>query len=106
MRKSVTNAKTLVHKCCLHGDPKISAVLSIFNEMLQQHDGLLLSCNKAEFHGAFQQGHKLILNLYRDSPRAGVFMRPVVRTTRFNSPVSKGWRFVELRRDPFDTSTD
>jgi hypothetical protein len=65
MRKSVTSAKTLVAKCCLPGDPRTSAVLSIFDEMLKQHNGLLRLCNDAEFHDAIQQGCKLILNLYR-----------------------------------------
>jgi hypothetical protein len=33
--------------------------------VLQQHDGLLQLCSEIEFHGAIQQGRKLILNLYR-----------------------------------------
>ena len=65
MRKSASSAKMLVAKCCLPGDPRTSAVLSIFDEMLQQHNGLLQLCDEAEFHGAIQQGRKLILNLYR-----------------------------------------
>ena len=65
MRKSASSAKMLVAKCCLPGDPRTSAVLSIFDEMLQQHNGLLQLCDEAEFHGAIHQGRKLILNLYR-----------------------------------------
>lgn len=65
MRKSASSAKMLVAKCCLPGDPRTSAVLSIFDEMLLQHNRLLQLCDEADFHGAIQQGRKLILNLYR-----------------------------------------
>jgi hypothetical protein len=65
MRKSASSARMLVAKCCLPGDRRTSAVLSIFDEMLLQDNGLLQLCDEADFHGAIQQGRKLILNLYR-----------------------------------------
>lgn len=65
MRKSASRAKSLVEKRCVSASPRTSAVLSIFHEMLQQHDGLLQMCSDASFHTAIQQGRKLMLNAYR-----------------------------------------
>lgn len=65
MRKSVSSAKALVAKYSLPADPRTSALLSVFDEMLIQHNRLLHSCENNEFHDAIEQGRKLILNLYR-----------------------------------------
>lgn len=65
MRKLASSAKSLLAKHCLPGDPRTSAVLSIFDEMFQQHNGMLQMCNNSEFHGGIQQGRKLILNMYQ-----------------------------------------
>jgi hypothetical protein len=65
MRKSASSAKSLVEKRCVSASPRTSTVLSIFDEMLQQHDDLLQFCSGASFHSAIQQGRKLMLNAYR-----------------------------------------